>query len=67
MVCTILAIVVLLQIRHWHGRALDALRDEDERRRGAPGDRRPAERRSREARGGRAPAQDEPASRRRAA
>lgn len=30
-VCAILAFVVLLQIRHWHGRAIDSLRQEERR------------------------------------
>jgi hypothetical protein len=31
-VCTVLAFVVLLQIRHWHGRAVESLRKEELRR-----------------------------------
>ena len=30
-VCAILAFVVLLQIRHWHGRAVASLRQEERR------------------------------------
>jgi hypothetical protein len=31
-VCVVLAVVVLLQIRHWHGRAVASLRAEELRR-----------------------------------
>lgn len=32
MVCVVLGFVVLLQIRHWHGRAVASLRAEEHRR-----------------------------------